>query len=421
MNRFIFGRGWVYQDEATDGTEGGAGGAGGEGAPAGEGEGDGVGEGDDLDAAGEDGGAADAAGAAGKEQAPKDMKSAIDAALGYKAGKDGAGEQKPAAAKPAEKKPAAAAGTETDTAHANGKPKKNDKGEDLDAEGKVVKAAAPKVKTSAELDLKPDQLKLLKPETQARFREVIGALKEREGTIATLTDTNKTLTQARDAILGVMQETSTTQDELAYYLEFNALVKSGDPKKVEQALHAVEQQRLALYKALGKEPADGGIDLLADFPDLQKQVEDSEITRNAALEIANARRERAERQAAAQRDQKQKTSATQTAEQHKQASETALAAIEKWTVGLSKSDLDYKAKEDKLLAKVGEVLKSYPPEQWLSTLKLLYDGIAIHKAQPAAGGPRPLRPSGAKPGDKKPGDMLEAINQGLGYATAQKG
>jgi hypothetical protein len=29
MNRFVFGRGWVFEDEATDGTEGGAGGAGG--------------------------------------------------------------------------------------------------------------------------------------------------------------------------------------------------------------------------------------------------------------------------------------------------------------------------------------------------------------------------------------------------------
>jgi hypothetical protein len=85
------------------------------------------------------------------------MKSAIDAALGYK--KPGEGEQKPAAAKPAEKKPAAADGTETDTHHANGKPKKNEKGEALDAEGKVVKPAAPKAKTAAELDLKPEQLK----------------------------------------------------------------------------------------------------------------------------------------------------------------------------------------------------------------------------------------------------------------------
>jgi hypothetical protein len=257
------------------------------------------------------------------------------------------GEQKPAAAKPAEKKPAAAAGTETDTHHANGKPKKNEKGEDLDAEGKVVKAAAPKVKTAAELDLKPDQLKLLKPETQARFREVIGALKEREGTIATLTDTNKTLTEARDAILGVMEETNTTQEQLAYYLEFNALLKSSDPKDLEQALGMVEQQRLALYKALGKEPEGGGIDLLADFPDLKKQVDEEEITRAAALEIANAAATRRARSAGtrAARAAASASSATQTAEQQKKAARTALTAIETWTAGSRRATLTTKRKK----------------------------------------------------------------------------
>jgi hypothetical protein len=50
-------------------------------------------------------------------------------------------------------------GKETDTHHANGKPKKDEKGEALDAEGKVVQKQAPKVKTAAELDLKPEQKK----------------------------------------------------------------------------------------------------------------------------------------------------------------------------------------------------------------------------------------------------------------------
>jgi hypothetical protein len=218
------------------------------------------------------------------------MKAAIDAGLGYtKAkGQGEAGGDKTAAAKPAEKKPAAAGGDgkETETHHANGKPKKNEKGESLDVEGKVVPKQAPKVKTAAELDLKPEQKKLLAADTRIRFGELINTLKTHEVSIAKQTETIKGLTEARDALLGVMQETNTTQDELAGYLEFNALLKSKNPKDLETALSFIETQRATLYKALGREPKGGDIDLLAEFPDLKKQVDEEEITRAAALEIA---------------------------------------------------------------------------------------------------------------------------------------
>jgi hypothetical protein len=89
---------------------------------------------------------------------------------------------------------------------------------------------------------------------------------------------------------------------------------------------------------------------------------------------------------------------------------------------LSKSDLDYKAKEDKLLGETLEgVLKDYPPASLAPDPEAAVRGIVVQKAPAAPSGHKPLRPSGAKPGDKKPGDMLEAINQGLGYATAEKG
>jgi len=419
MNRFIFVRGWVFQDE-TNGEGGDAGGgAGGEGAAAGDGGDEGGGAPDGGDGGGGDDGAAAAAGGK-KEEAPKDMKSAIDAALGYTkpAGGDGkavtpkeGGEKKPGQG------PAAADGKETETHHANGAPKKNEKGEALDDKGQVVKQAPAKLKTAAELDLKPEEKKALHAKTQARFAEVITTLKAHEGTIAKQSADIKVLTEARDAILGVMEETHTTQDQLAAYLEFNALLQSKDPKDLESALQMLEAQRTALYAALGREPEGGGIDLLKDFPDLKKQVEEEEITRAAALEIAKGRRDKAARDADAQRQQQHQRQQTQKAEQRKQAGEKALADIESWTAGLAKTDLDYKAKEDKLLGEVDGVLKEYPPNLWLPTLKRLYAGIVIQKA-PAAGGKQnqPLRPSGAKPGAKAPDSMLEAINQGLGYA-----
>jgi len=427
MNRFVFGRGWVYQ--APEGDDGAAGGDGGGGDDAAAGAGDDTGGG--APAGGDGGGEADGAASAPggkKEEAPKDMKAAIDAGLGYKKGPGGealdplTGKVKEEPAKPGAAKPAVGETKETETHHANGAPKKDDKGQALDDKGQVVKAVTPKLKSAAELDLKPEEKKALHAKTQARFGEVITTLKANEGTISTLTGENKTLKEARDAILGVMEETHTSQDQLAGYLEFNALLQSKDPKDLESALKMIEGQRSALYKVLGREPEGGGIDLLADFPDLKKQVDEEEIPRAAALEIAQGRREKGARDAAAQRDQNQQRSQQQTAEQRKQASQAALTAIEKWTADLSKTDLDYKAKEDKLLSKVDGVLKNYPPAQWLSTLQLLYEGIEIQKAAPASGRQQqPLRPSGAKPGAKAPNSMLEAINQGLGYAGAEKG
>jgi hypothetical protein len=412
MNRFVFGKGWVYQDEADD--TGGAGGGAAAGGAA-HGADDGAGAGAEGAEGGADAGAVsgDGGAPAKKEGEAPDMKSAIDAGLGYKpaAGDDLMKSAIDTALANTEHLATKAPGRETETHHANGLPKKNHKGEDLDDKGQVLKAQAPKPKSAAELALKPEELKALGAKTQQRFGEMINTLKAHEGTIAKQTEQIKGLSEARDAILGVMEETGTTQEQLANYLEFNALLQSTNPKDLEQALQLVENQRASLYKALGREPQ-------GDFSDLAKQVDEEEITRAAALEIAAGRREKQARDEAARREQEKTRTTQQSAEQKKQAADAAFGEIEKWSLGLAKSDLDYKAKEDKLLGQLDEVLKEYPPNLWLTTLKRLYAGIEIQKA-PAPSGKQnqPLRPSGAKPGAKAPSDMLEAINSGLGYGN----
>jgi uncharacterized protein YdaU (DUF1376 family) len=81
----------------------------------------------------------------------------------------------------------------------------------------------------------------------------------------------------------------------------------------------IEAQRGALYKVLGKEPADGGVDLLAEFADLADDVKEARITRERALELASARRERAANEARS----KQQQTRQQSVDQQKKASETA--------------------------------------------------------------------------------------------------
>jgi hypothetical protein len=402
MNRFMFGRGWVYEDE-TDGEGAGAGG----GAGAGD-EGEGAGDGTDG-AAGEEGeGAGEGAGeepGAKKpaEGEPKDMLDAITKGLEKTAPK---AEDEAAAAKKAEEEAAAAALAKADK-HPNGAPKKDAQGNELDDKGQITKKAeALKAKTAAELDLKPEERKGLGAKAQARFSEVITTLKAREGEIATLTQQMKPLAEARDTITSILEETKTSSDQLSAYLEFNRMLQSDNPKDLEAALGMVEAQRTALYQALGREPEGGGIDLLADFPDLKAKVAEAQITREDALEIAQGRRDKA---ASEQRTQQQR-SQQQSAEQQKQAAQKALADITSWTAELAKSDIDYKAKEEMLLEQVDEVIKTYPPNQWVPTLKLLYAGLVIQKT-PA--GPdkakQPIRPSGGKAGAKTPTNMFEAM------------
>lgn len=428
--RFAFGRGWVYQGE-NDGEGGEAGGgAGGEGAAGGDGEGGAAPDGGD--GTGGEGVAAAGAGGTKKEDGPKDMLTAIDAALGYK--KDAEGFRLDAAGqrthnpdgssitdgtpeKPAAKPAAGADGKETDTHHANGKPKKNEKGEDLDDQGKAL--SKPAAKTSAELALKPEELKALSAKTQQRFGEMINTLKSHEGTIAKQGEQIKVLAEARDTIIGLMDEAGMKDEQFASYLEFHRMLQSNDAKELESALQMIEAQRVAIYTKLGKEPAGGGIDLLKDFPDLQRKVDESEITREDALELARGRRAEAARTRASQHQQNQQKSEAHKAAEFQQASEKALADIKAWSDGLAKSDLDYSAKESKLLDQLDGVLKEYPPNLWVPTLKRLYAGIVITKAPETVGGDkRPLRPSGAKPGGKQPATMEEAISQGLGYTKA---
>jgi hypothetical protein len=400
VNRFIFGRGWVYQDEATDGTDGGAGGAA------------------TVDTGGEEGAAGtvddkvdDAAAGAVDDKKPaadgqpKDMLEAITKGLAKTA--PTVDEEAEPAKKATDEAAAAAAAPAKTEKHANGAPKKDAAGNELDDNGAIVKKAeAPKAKTAAELELKPDEKKVLGAKAQARFGEVITTLKAREAEIATLTEQMKPLAEAREAITGLLKETMTTPDQLSAYLEFNRLLQSADTKDLETALTMIENQRVVLYKALGREPAGGGVDLLAEFPDLKEKVAEAQMTREAALEVAAARRERA----AAEARTKQQTQQQGAAAELKKAQDKGLADITAWTAELTRTDIDYKAKEEKLLDQVDEVIKTYPPNQWLATLKLLYAGIAVTKAAPAPKkGEQPIRPSGAKPGAKAPQNMFEAM------------
>jgi len=328
-----------------------------------------------------------------------DMLSVIDNALGYKAPE---GEtEAPASEAAPESTPEAGEGQPTEGAEAADPAKKPE--EKKPEEGP---------KDLKSLELTDQDKRAMKQATAARYQEVLSIAKTERQAREAAEAQAQALAQSRDAILTVMKETHTTEQDLGALLEFNRLTKTGRPEDLKAALEVVNTQRLHLMKALGVQ--GDGYDPLTEHKDLLQDVEDQRVTRERALEIAGARKSEAIRR---QNEQRQAQSGQQ-AQQAQQVQEQALSGIEKWSAEMASTDIDFKAKEAILVPEITAIVRENPPSTWLPMIKTAYRLITVKKAQEAVpgAGPKPLRASGAKPGGAAPTSMMEAIDQKLGYA-----
>lgn len=391
-------------DVGGDGGQGGdadaGGGAGGAGGPAGGGGGgaggdelktgadltdgmraaieQGLKHGEDLDADGAAGG-------------PAGGKAAADAAAGDPGkakGDDAAG-----------KKVAPAAGKEPGATGSEGEPKKPAKADDF--------------------QLTAEDKKNLSPRAIGRFHELHKHAKTVEAEVERYRTENTTLQQARDTIVGVLEETHTTQEELSGYLNFNYMLKTGN---LEDALKLVEDYRTTILQKLGREAP--GYDPIAEHKDLKQLIDDGDMTREAALEVVQARNIKAQNDHQRQRHETTARSAQEAAA----VQESALKDIEAWNRKMAQSDREFPQKAAILEPKLKGLMSRYPPNLWPQVIQDAYDAIVITGTPAPArqggtgGGNRPsgdgtLRPrSGGRPGAAAPGSLGEAISQGLGYS-----
>lgn len=265
--------------------------------------------------------------------------------------------------------------------------------------------------TDAELFKMPEGLK---KDGQARFQKLVEATKaeraEREKAETQLAEREQTVVGFRK----ILEETHTGPDELSMLLEYNRMVRTGD---LEGALKVIDEQRRQIAQALGR-PVDG-VDLLEGYDDLKAEVKEEKITPERAVEIATARRERE----AARRADEQRRRGEQNEGQRKQVREKALTAISEFASKKSKEDIDYKKKEDILLAAVERISKKFPPEHWLAALEEAYEAITVTatavpaNGEPAKPGAQPLRPNAGGGGVATPKTMGAAIDQALGYGS----
>lgn len=272
-----------------------------------------------------------------------------------------------------------------------------------------------KGKRADDYQLSPEEKKALSQGAQQRFHELHAYGKRQEAEVTRLSGENTALLAARDNMMAVFEQAHVEPEDLSILLEYNKKVKTGD---LAGALGILNEARVGLLKALGKE--EPGVDLLEEFPDLAKKVTDLEMDRAGALEIANSRRRaKQDEQNRIAQDERERQDQNGT-----RAREDALAGIDKWCKESAKGDIDYKAKEAKIMAKRGdkpsmldEILQTYPPNLWLKTLQHLFSTIEIVKAPAPKLENEPLRPSGAKEGAKVFNELTpDALRAGLAAA-----
>ena len=186
--------------------------------------------------------------------------------------------------------------------------------------------------------------------------------------------------------------------EFAQTLEFGRLVSSGDEKNLRVALEMVESQRAMLYQKLGVEAP--GVDLLQGHDDLKQAVDNMEITRERAVELAKYRKQQQEVQ---QRQQVQQQSVQQQQEFQQQVQQAA-QSMEAY-LQTRAQEIDHPARMKVITehfknpANLQAFVTTYQPHQWGATIKMMYENIQVPRA---AASPQPIRSRPATLGNPAP-------------------
>jgi hypothetical protein len=157
----------------------------------------------------------------------------------------------------------------------------------------------------------------------------------------------------------LFQSTGATAEQMAQAIELSLQLKSGTPADRKAALARIEEMRAQLAIELGVDAP--GVDALDGFDDLKKSVENMEITRQLALELAASRRHA------------QQADTTMASEQERMRRQKAFdverdAAIEEMNVFGQKLATEDPAYAEKIAILQKEffpyIQREVPPRQW---------------------------------------------------------
>jgi hypothetical protein len=240
--------------------------------------------------------------------------------------------------------------------------------------------------------------------TAERFKHVVSTLKEKTAELETVkTEYNE--------LIGEISGAGMDGNTFGHMLEYARGVNGGTYEGLRKSWTILQNELKALSEALG-EPMPGE-DILKNYPDLLKEVNDKLITPERASEIARQRNRDAAQAKLGQAKQSTQQSAAQQA-QAVTAGKAALTALGK-ELATKDGPAEYRRKAGLVVGMLKSTLPDLPPAKWAKAFKAAYDQVpAAPKAAVAKVGqrPQPLRgnkvPSGQS--SKSPKTMAEAIN-----------
>ena len=266
----------------------------------------------------------------------------------------------------------------------------------VEVESKDKTKAEPE-SSESELYTEPENLQ---PKASQRFRDLVADNKAK----------SDELSQATEAVSQIQKsvtESGLSPNEFATLLDYGKLAVSTDRSLKEQALQFAQNEVQRLSKEMGVEV--DGVDLLDDFNDLKDQVDNYELSREHAVELANSRRSKSVAESQNQQVQQQQ----QQQDQSNQVIQNAAKDIESFMNNQKKTDIDFDAKEKYLMAQVEYIQKNYQPSQWSSVVSQLYSAVGSMSSaktqQVKTTAQSPLSSSGVSTGAKNAGSMADAV------------
>ena len=256
--------------------------------------------------------------------------------------------------------------------------------------------------TESQLYEEPENLQ---PKASQRFRDLVADNKAKSEELSKATEA---VTQIQKTV----SDSGLSPNEFATLLDYGKLAVSQSRIEKEQALEFARNEVARLSKELGVEVE--GVDLLDGFSDLQSQVDNFELSRDHAIELAHGRRSKQKQES--QQEEFQKYSQAQ--QQNTNEVQKATSEIESFMSSQKKTDIDFDAKEKYLLDQVDYIQKNYQPSQWASVVSQLYSAVgsmaSTQTAQAKKTAQAPLSSSGVTAGPSNSASMADAIMAELG-------
>jgi len=202
----------------------------------------------------------------------------------------------------------------------------------------------------------------LKGKAEQRFREMASTIKTQAQEIEPLR-----AEAARSAEWErLVTETKATPEQFGQSLGYLTYINSGDPAKMGQAFDFLLGELQALGKNIGRE-VPGLVDPIADHADLAQAVQFGEITRAAALELAQRR---TAQNLATQRETVETTQAQQQAEHDR-----GMAAVAELSNRLKAEDPTFDQKLAFLAPALDGIRRTVHPSQWAAQIEAMYKQV----------------------------------------------